>query len=1052
MKWMSMGTPRPSRRPVSIAVSLACASLGATLVGDEASGQPAPGQIEEVMVTGTRIERATGFTSPVPVTAVTADELIEMQPGGTVTDALDALPQFFSTQTAQRGGGALFGTAGISTVNLRGMGPQRTLVLIDGARTVPADRNSRVNTDNIPSALIERVDVVTGGASAAYGADALAGVTNFVLNREFEGLDVQVRTGQTSEGDGENWDVSVAGGMPLGEQDRWHLTWGLESQKIAQIFRNAADGEAGDFFRRYGFVQNPDWYPGAPPGVPQRLVMPYVHSTLHTPGGLINQPGFSFDRHTFLADGTATRPYMFGDVGCYGTPGSLCTINSTSGGPEYGNANAAFDGGPYGAEVVRNNLFVGWQFDLNDRTRVFGHVLTGETQSNQHDQRGNPHLMGVWHATLFKENAFLPAAIRNAMLAEGLDSIRVDKLGQLRGPGIRNFNDHEEERNSFETWSFAAGFDRDLFDGGNWHLRAQIQRGETDKYTAVLNELRVDRMFLAIDAVEVYPDRRDADGDGVIDLVAEADRGTGSIICNVQRYNPTAEQLRASVADVRVPAPIGDDSLGGPNDLVPIPGPVSTIDNTIRDCVPLNILGIGNVSPEAQRYLVDGKEGVGAVVQEFAEVLITGEIAEGIGAGPFSMATGATYRAESFWQRSLPRELMAFGPPINVPELGIRGISPGWAGNRNVHQFSDVPAIHGEFDVREVFAELDFPLLDTARGRTLAANVAWRHSDYSLSGGINSAKVGIDFGMTEFLRFRTTLSRDVREPTFSERFDFQGGGGSIFDPVFNDQQFQTTSINSGNPNLRPEEADTFTAGFVFQPTAAPGLQVSVDYYEIDLTDAVDQLGLQAIVDECYETGNLCDQVLRDPVTNVVTLVRNTYLNVADAYVSGVDLDVLWSGDVDLFPGRDESLTLRILAGAQSENSETPAGGRKIERAGGLGFPDLQAVATLNYRVGDYFLRLQQRYIPETILNIDWVEGVDVNDNTVESQTWTNLSFGYRRALDAGREWEASLMINNLFDVDPPVVASYGDRGGAQTVNNDYDVFGRRYSLSFRYRF
>ena len=147
------------------------------------------------MVTGTRIERAIGFTSPVPVMAVTADELTEFEPGGTMTEALDALPQFFSTETAQRGSGALFGNAGISTLNMRGMGAQRTLVLIDGARTVPADRNSRVNTDNIPSALIERVDVVTGGASAAYGADALAGVTNFILNRRFEGLDLQLRTG-----------------------------------------------------------------------------------------------------------------------------------------------------------------------------------------------------------------------------------------------------------------------------------------------------------------------------------------------------------------------------------------------------------------------------------------------------------------------------------------------------------------------------------------------------------------------------------------------------------------------------------------------------------------------------------------------------------------------------------------------------------------------------------------------------------------------------------------------------------------------------------------
>ncbi len=1017
----------------SAAVIAAIASIGAA--GSAAQAQQRADDsatvLEEVTVTGTRIQRASGFTSPVPVTAVTSDELIEFQPGGTITDALDALPQFFATQTAQRGSGALFGTAGISTLNMRGMGPQRTLVLIDGARTVPADRNSRVNTDNIPSALIERVDVVTGGASAAYGADALAGVTNFILNREFEGFEVDLRGGQTGEGDGGNWNLSLAGGTALGDAGRWHLTWGVESQKIGQIYRSAAEQDVGDYFQRYGFVQNPAWYPGAPAGIPQRVIAPEVHSTLHSPGGLINQPGFAFDRHTFLADGTATRLFELGDLGCYGVAGSGCTINSTSGGREYHNSAAAFDGGPYGAEVKRANLFVGLQFDVSDRMRVFGHLLAGETQSNQKNRRGNPHLMGVWHATIFSDNAFLPENIRQAMQQEGLDSIRVDKLGQLRGPGLSNFNDGEEQRNSFETWSFALGFDRDLFGSGNWRLRGQLQRGETDKSTAVLNELRVDRMFLAIDAVR--------------------DPLTGGIVCNVQRYNPTEAQLAAAVADVRVPAPIGDDSLGGPEDLVPIPGPVG-FDNTIRDCVPLNIFGTGNVSPEAQRYLVGYKEGIGTVTQEFAELLVTGDIAEGIGAGPFSMAAGASYRAESFWQRSLPRDLMAFGPPTNVPELGIRGISAGWAGNRNVHQFSDVPAINGKFDVTELFTELDFPLLATARGRSLSTNLAWRYSDYSLSGGIHSAKLGLDVGISEFLRFRTTFSRDVREPTFSERFDFQGGGGSIEDPLFNGQQFQTTSINGGNPGLDPEEADTLTAGFVVQPRAIPGLQVSLDYYEISLTDAVDQLGLQAIVDQCFETGALCNQVDRDPTTNVVTLVRNLYLNVADAFVSGVDLDVLWSSDIDLFERHDESLNLRVLAGMQLENSETPAGGRKIDNSGGINFPELTATATLNYRVGPYRLRLQQRYIDSTILNVNWIEGIHVDDNTVESQTWTNASFAYAQDLGNGATWEASLSINNLFDTQPPPIASYGDRGGAQTVSNNYDVFGRRYSLGFKYNF
>src|SRR5690606_6188611 len=164
-----------------------------------------------------------------------------------------------------------------------------------------------------------------------------------------------------------------------------------------------------------------------------------------------------------------------------------------------------------------------------------------------------------------------------------------------------------------------------------------------------------------------------------------------------------------------------------------------------------------------------------------------------------ALAAGATYRSESFWQRSQPRELMAFGPPTNAPHLGIRGISSGWAGNRNVHLFTDFPAVKGSFDVREVFTEFDFPLFDTGNGRSLSTKLAWRRSDYSLSGGITSAKLGIDLGITDSLRFRSTISRDVREPTFSERFDLVGGGAVVNDPVTGLQGFFTISAELGNP-------------------------------------------------------------------------------------------------------------------------------------------------------------------------------------------------------------------------------------------------------------
>jgi hypothetical protein len=148
--------------------------------------------MDEIMVTGTRLRRTDGMAEPTPVTTL---ELQMFEPGSTIAEQLDALPQFFSTGTAQRGAPALFGDGGGSYLNMRGLGRDRTLVLFDGSRVVPADKRGQVNVDTLPTALVRSVDVVTGGASAAYGADALGGVTNFILDREFQGLKFSASTG-----------------------------------------------------------------------------------------------------------------------------------------------------------------------------------------------------------------------------------------------------------------------------------------------------------------------------------------------------------------------------------------------------------------------------------------------------------------------------------------------------------------------------------------------------------------------------------------------------------------------------------------------------------------------------------------------------------------------------------------------------------------------------------------------------------------------------------------------------------------------------------------
>ena len=182
----------PKRSKLAIALFAAGSSgfIGTAAVAQDQIQNPNAQRAvdEEVVVTGTRVRQTSGMAEPTPVTVMSVSELNELNPGSTLAEQLDELPQFFATPTAQRGGNAVSTTAGGSYLNLRGMGLNRTLVLLDGTRVAPADANGSVNVDNFPQALMERVDIVTGGASAAYGADAVAGVVNFVLNREFEGF------------------------------------------------------------------------------------------------------------------------------------------------------------------------------------------------------------------------------------------------------------------------------------------------------------------------------------------------------------------------------------------------------------------------------------------------------------------------------------------------------------------------------------------------------------------------------------------------------------------------------------------------------------------------------------------------------------------------------------------------------------------------------------------------------------------------------------------------------------------------------------------------
>ena len=343
---------------------------------------------------------------------------------------------------------------------------------------------------------------------------------------------------------------------------------------------------------------------------------------------------------------------------------------------------------------------------------------------------------------------------------ENRPSFLIHKAGSYLGE--LDIYNTSESRNEFDSESLRFGVDWTMSD--RWDMRVSLQSGETEKLTGVFDGLRIDRLALAIDAVEIYSDRRDLTGDtgtgapdGRPDLVAPAARGTGTIVCNVQRYNPTAAQLAAVAA-------IQGRTKTTVNGTVPLASPIG-LDNSISDCVPFNMMGNGQITPAASDYILTPKWGIGVVEQDFAEVLFRGELTDGWGAGPLSLATGLTYRDQSFNDGAYPVEIDALGPPFNAPTLGIRGIATTWSGGSpNLHQFSTVSAIEGGYDVWEAFGELNVPIWQSSSGeRNVGTSFAYRSSDYSNVGQFDAWKIGLDFQLHRDLRLRaTTVARRAR--------------------------------------------------------------------------------------------------------------------------------------------------------------------------------------------------------------------------------------------------------------------------------------------------
>jgi len=934
---------RPLNRRVLYAVA---AALGTAAVLPTAHGQP----VEEVVVTGSRVI-TNGFQAPTPVTVVSSDELNMAAPTSLV-DSLNQLPQFRGSMQPQTTGVGTTGNVGQSFMTLRNLGPTRTLILLDGKRLVPSGTDGVFDVSLLPESLVQRVEIVTGGASAAYGSDAVSGVVNYVLDKNFTGVRSTVQGGLSERGDAGNARVSLGAGAELGE--RAHIVFAADYYHNDGVERFADR----DWYKACARIANPD-------GPPQFILECGVHSALFTGGGMIPSGPLA---GTHFGPGGEPLVFHYGEKR---------TTNTMVGGTGAG-------AGPYSApdvgayfpvvpSVERSSGFLHLTYDVNQNFSVFAEILNAQAGAYYASTAPWQGLTSGY--TIQVDNAFLPESIRQKMIDEGIDSFPLNRYDYDFGLLT------VEAKNN--TKHFAVGFDTSI---GDWALSGYFQTGENSFFEHTLNNPIVNREYRAADAV--------------------VDPATGRIVCR--------------------------STLTFPDD----------------GCVPINLFGYGSPSRQALDYILSRSEQWLTVEQDVFEISAAGTLAEGW-AGPIAAAFGAGYRDESSVQTVDP-----ISGSYKEFTGGYLGFPMSLDGQLGGFDRGNPQPIAGSYDLWELFAEISMPLVrGAAWANELDLNAAARRTDYSTSGGVTSWKLGFTYEPLADvgLRLRVGRSRDIRAPNISEMF-LQGtqGQGTIedlFQPIGSPNRLPVVYVRSfGNPNLAPEKADTTTIGVIYQPNRLPGFSMSVDYYDIDLRDAIATLGGPVTIRECFNGATvLCDQLHRD-ADGVLIAVHTPFLNVSRRKTSGIDLEM--NQQLDVGPG---NLNVRMLVNWVDENLTHNLGSDPIDSAGDLNNPEWQAILGARYSFGRASIYVQERYYSSTALSAILTPAqLDPALNRVDRRFYTDLTINYG---DPER-WEAFFTINNLFDRDPPRVYNnyfvFGTSGG--NTSTFYDMVGRRYTTGVRFNF
>ena len=963
------------RTPIAAAIAAAFASAPTTAQETEIVEQP---EIEEIVVTGSRIRR-TDLTAPSPLSVVSAEQIAET---GTVTidSILNEMPQVMPGWTNTSN----FPGTGTATVDLRGLGARRTLVLVNGKRYIPTTGDGVVDITGIPTALVDRVEVMTGGASAVYGSDAIAGVVNFILDNEYEGFELGGSYDLTTDyGDGDIYSINAKFGVNTAD-DRGNITVFAGYTSRSEILQGA---------RSYTeFALDDKIVDGVPQLVPggssstlgSRLFLDRSAIPADIPNNLNGNPNsITFDNGEPLAWNDPQDRYNY-------APPSYLQV------PQ---------------ERFQTHLFA--THEVNPKVNL---SLEAMYMHQEADTQFAPQPRSVRSRDRFDlnfmDNPFLSDYAKDIMAASEL--ITDAKAGLPTGDGIVRIgwlghrvasNGPRIQKRRFDVWRTLFSADGEI--NPNWEYEIYYSRGGSSTAYREANRIHVDKWKQALNAV--------------------TDPDTGQPVCL--------------------------DRSGG--------------------CAPVNIWGRDLISTDAINFVKTAFNFWDIYEQQTAGLTFVGDMPNaGLEAGPIGVAYGVEWRDEHFTSE------------------------PG--GNAMIGDANRLPT-DGGYDVTEAFAEINIPLLANAPGADyLAFNAAARAANYSTVGDVSTWKYGFEWSpsFADGLRFRGGQQRSIRAPNVVELFAPEEGAGlTIYqDPCdegsgllknaeqqafCNDWGAETGfvqvngtvgGLRNSNANLDPEVADTWTAGFVYQPVAlqANEFAITADYFSIDILDAVAPFGggIDNNITSCFFSLNLisefCSNVHRDATGNIDP-INSQLTNVSLKNVSGVDMQMDVAFDMGSMPGR---MNVFLLSTYQFDNGfQATELLPFIECAGKFGVPcggEIAGTASARWQTNTRFTWRNGPY--QVALNWRWIEGMTdariervaafglptqpIIDN-IPADAISTPDYNY---VDISGVWQINdtitlrVGLDNAFAKEPPLM------GDAQIQSNTepgtYDVLGRRLWVNF----